>query len=62
MENEMDGRGRLIDEEENEYIGEFKDSQKHGKGRTNYKNGEVYEGGKLVKFSEHLLIKSCTCV
>ena len=42
----MDGRGRLIDEEENEYIGEFKDSQKHGKGRTNYKNGEVYEGGE----------------
>ena len=56
LDSEIDGKGRLIDEEENEYIGEFKDSQKHGRGRTNYKNGEVYEGGRLEAVIYHVTL------
>ena len=38
------GRGTLLEPDNSQYVGDWKDDIKHGKGIMTYANGDVYDG------------------
>jgi len=43
-DNKKEGKGKFVDNQQNEYDGEWKDDKKEGQGECNYANGERYVG------------------